>query len=208
MPTASTAQICGNNESFEPYTSNLYTRRVLSGEYICGNPHLVRDCIKLGIWNTETRNRLVADQGSVQNIVGLPQEYKRIYKTIWEISQKQLIKLAAARAPYICQSQSMNIYFADPSIAKLSASHLFAWEQGLKTGQYYLRSRPAKDAIQFTLDNEALGADKAVTQNLSKADMDKKRRDERHSKKRAATVKVEDVDKEASKVVSTNLNKK
>lgn len=102
----------------------------------------------------------------------------------------------------------MNIYFADPSIAKLSASHLFAWEQGLKTGQYYLRSRPAKDAIQFTLDNEALGADKAVTQNLSKADMDKKRRDERHSKKRAATVKVEDVDKEASKVVSTNLNKK
>lgn len=136
----------------------------------------------------------------------MPQEYKRIYKTIWEISQKQLIKLAAARAPYICQSQSMNIYFAEPSLAKLSASHIFAWEQGLKTGQYYLRSRPAKDAIQFTLDNDAL-EDKKVTQNLSKADMDKKRREDRHSKKRAATVQVEDVDKEA-KVTATNLNKK
>jgi ribonucleotide reductase alpha subunit len=136
----------------------------------------------------------------------LPQEYKRIYKTIWEISQKQLIKLAAARAPYICQSQSMNIYFAEPSLAKLSASHIFAWEQGLKTGQYYLRSRPAKDAIQFTLDNDAL-EDKKVTQNLSKADMDKKRREERHAKKRSAVVNVEDVDKDA-KVIATNLNKK
>ena len=104
MPTASTAQIMGNNESFEPYTTNIYTRRVLSGEFICVNPHLVKDMIALGLWNAETRNRLVADQGSVQNIKNFPKEYKEIYKTIWEVSQKKLIKLAACRAPYICQS--------------------------------------------------------------------------------------------------------
>jgi ribonucleotide reductase alpha subunit len=102
MPTASTAQIMSNNESFEPYTTNIYTRRVLSGEFICVNPHLVKDLIKLDLWNAETRNKLIADQGSVQNIKGLSQEYKDIYKTIWEISQKALIKLARARAPYIC----------------------------------------------------------------------------------------------------------
>ena len=104
MPTASTAQIMGNNESFEPYTTNIYTRRVLAGEFVCVNPHLVKDLIKLNMWTAETRNKLVADQGSVQNLKDLPQEYKKIYKTIWEISQKQLIKLARARAPYICQS--------------------------------------------------------------------------------------------------------
>jgi ribonucleoside-diphosphate reductase alpha chain len=134
MPTASTAQIMSNNESFEPYTTNIYTRRVLSGEFICVNPHLVKDLIELNLWNADTRNKLVADQGSVQNLKGLPQEYKNIYKTIWEISQKKLIKLAAARAPYICQSQSMNIYFAEPSLNKLSASHIYAWKCGLKTG--------------------------------------------------------------------------
>jgi ribonucleotide reductase alpha subunit len=115
MPTASTAQIMGNNESFEPYTTNIYTRRVLAGEFVCVNPHLVNDLIELGMWTAETRNQLVADQGSVQKLKNLPQEYKNIYKTIWEISQKQLIKLARARAPYICQSQSLNIYFAEPS---------------------------------------------------------------------------------------------
>lgn len=147
MPTASTAQIMGNNESFEPYTTNIYTRRVLAGEFVCVNPHLVKDLIELNLWNAETRNRLIADQGSVQNIKGLPEEYKNIYKTIWEISQKSLIKAARARAPYICQSQSLNIYFGEPSSNKLSASHMYAWKQGLKTGQYYLRSRPARDAI-------------------------------------------------------------
>lgn len=104
MPTASTAQIMGNNESFEPYTTNIYTRRVLAGEFVCVNPHLVKDLIKLNLWTAETRNKLVADQGSVQNLKGLSADYKKIYKTIWEISQKQLIKLARARAPYICQS--------------------------------------------------------------------------------------------------------
>ena len=134
MPTASTAQIMGNNESFEPYTTNIYTRRVLAGEFVCVNPHLVKDLISLNMWNAETRNRLVADQGSVQNIKNLPKEYKNIYKTIWEISQKVLIKAARARAPYICQSQSMNIYFGEPSQNKLSASHIYAWKLGLKTG--------------------------------------------------------------------------
>jgi len=116
MPTASTAQIMGNNESFEPYTTNIYTRRVLAGEFVCVNPHLVKDMIELGLWNAETRNKLVADQGSVQKIKGLPDKFKNIYKNIWEISQKKLIKLARARAPYICQSQSLNIYFAEPSL--------------------------------------------------------------------------------------------
>ena len=174
MPTASTAQIMSNNESFEPYTTNIYTRRVLSGEFICVNPHLVEDMIQLGLWNAQTRNQLVADQGSVQNIKGLPEEYKNVYKTIWEISQKALIKLARARAPYICQSQSLNIYFAEPSLSKLSASHIYAWKLGLKTGQYYLRSRPARDAIQFTLDVDQL--DLGIAKNLSKAEMEAARR--------------------------------
>ena len=116
MPTASTAQIMGNNESFEPYTTNIYTRRVLAGEFVCVNPHLVKHMIELGLWNADTRNKLVADQGSVQKIAGLPDKFKNIYKNIWEISQKKLIKLARARAPYICQSQSLNIYFAEPSL--------------------------------------------------------------------------------------------
>merc|ERR1711935_557856 len=174
MPTASTAQIMGNNESFEPYTTNIYTRRVLAGEFVCVNPHLVKDMIELGIWNTETRNKLVADQGSVQNIKDLPQKYKDIYRTIWEISQKALIKLARCRAPYICQSQSLNVYFAEPSLSKLSASHIYAWKLGLKTGQYYLRSRPARDAIQFTLDVDALESN--VVKNKSKAEMDAEKR--------------------------------
>ena len=169
-----------NNESFEPYTTNIYTRRVLSGEFICVNPHLVEDLISLNLWNSETRTRLIADQGSVQNIKNLPQTYKDIYKTIWEISQKKLIKLASARAPYICQSQSMNIYFAEPSLSKLSASHIYAWKCGLKTGQYYLRSRPARDAIQFTLDVDQLDQTDIV-RNKSKAEMDA---DKRLKKKR------------------------
>jgi len=172
MPTASTAQIMGNNESFEPYTTNIYTRRVLSGEYICVNPHLVKDLIDLGIWNAQTRNTLIADQGSVQNIKDLPTEYKNLYKTIWEVSQKALIKLARCRAPYICQSQSLNIYFAEPSLSKLSASHMYAWKLGLKTGQYYLRSRPARDAIQFTLDLDLAAKEDYNSKNLSKAEME------------------------------------
>ena len=178
----------GNIVCFEPDTTNIYTRRVLAGEFVCVNPHLVKDMIELGLWNAETRNKLVADQGSVQKIAGLPDKFKNIYKNVWEISQKKLIKLARARAPYICQSQSLNIYFAEPSIKKLSASHIYAWNLGLKTGQYYLRSRPARDAIQFTLDVDALdikeGNSGFVQKNQSKAEMDA---DKRLRKKRKAT---------------------
>ena len=203
MPTASTAQIMGNNESFEPYTTNIYTRRVLAGEFVCVNPHLVKDMIELGLWNAETRNKLVADQGSVQKIKGLPDKYKNIYKNIWEISQKKLIKLARARAPYICQSQSLNIYFAEPSLQKLSASHIYAWTLGLKTGQYYLRSRPARDAIQFTLDVDTLDVkDSAyVTKNKTKEEMDAEKR---LRKKRKAT----EVDPKPVANAATDLAKK
>lgn len=210
MPTASTAQIMSNNESFEPYTTNIYTRRVLSGEFICVNPHLVRDMVKLGIWDNESRNQLVADQGSVQNIKRLPDRLKKIYKTIWEISQKQLIKLARCRAPYICQSQSLNIYFAEPSHARLSASHTYAWQSGLKTGQYYMRSRPARDAIQFTLDLDAVdvktGNQTYNAKNLSKKEMDEARRKARAQKRaRDADAPVEDAEVKTSAV---DLNKR
>lgn len=179
MPTASTAQIMANNESFEPYTTNIYTRRVLAGEFVCVNPHLVRDMIELGIWDNESRNQLVADHGSVQNIKKLPDRLKQIYKNIWEISQKALIKLARCRAPYICQSQSLNIYFAEPTHAKLSASHIYAWKLGLKTGQYYMRSRPARDAIQFTLDLDKVDVKDEglyIKKNLSKKEMDEQKK--------------------------------
>lgn len=134
MPTASTSQILGNNESFEPYTTNLYTRRVLAGEFVCVNPHLVRDLIALGLWTDDVRTQLVADNGSIQKIKAVPQEYKNLYKTTWEISQKQLINLARARAPFICQSQSLNIYMAEASYNKLTSAHFHAWSLGLKTG--------------------------------------------------------------------------
>lgn len=165
MPTASTSQILGNNESFEPFTSNVYTRRVLAGEFICVNKHLVADLIDLGLWTSEIKNRIVADNGSVQNVPGIPENLKKLYKTIWEISQKVLIDMAAARGPYICQSQSLNLYQQDPRFDRMSAMHFHAWKQGLKTGQYYFRSRPARDAIKFTVDVEKLleGADKGNT---------------------------------------------
>ena len=127
MPTASTSQILGNNESFEPYTTNIYTRRVLAGEFVCVNPHLVRDLINIGLWTDEIRNTLVAHNGSVQNIKEIPQDLKDLYKTVWEIPQKQLINLARARAPFICQSQSLNIYMAEATFNKLSSAHFYAW---------------------------------------------------------------------------------
>mmetsp|Transcript_38374 Transcript_38374/g.36735 ORF Transcript_38374/g.36735 Transcript_38374/m.36735 type:complete len:182 (-) Transcript_38374:256-801(-) len=156
MPTASTSQILGNNESFEPYTSNVYTRRVLAGEFICVNPHLVKDLIELGLWNSTTKNTLLAYNGSVQNIKGLPEDVKNLYKTVWEISQKTLINLATTRGPYICQSQSLNLYLAEPNYSKMTSMHFLTWKSGMKTGQYYLRSRPARDAIKFTVNVEEL----------------------------------------------------
>ena len=156
MPTASTSQILGNNESFEPFTSNIYTRRVLSGEYICVNKHLVRDLIKLGLWTSSIKNQIIADNGSVQGIKEIPDNFKQIYKTVWEIKQRQMIDLAVSRGPYICQSQSLNLYMKDPDPEKMTSMHFNAWRKGLKTGQYYFRSQPARDAIKFTVNVESL----------------------------------------------------
>ncbi len=156
MPTASTSQILGNNECFEPYTSNIYTRRTLSGEFIVVNKHLMKDLIDLGLWNDTMRNRLISTNGSVQSVPGIPQNIKDLYKTVWEISQKIIIEMAADRGAYICQSQSMNIFMQDPNFGKLTSMHFYAWKKGLKTGMYYLRSQAATSAIKFTLDKSQL----------------------------------------------------
>lgn len=152
MPTASTSQILGNNECFEPYTSNIYTRRTLSGEFIVVNKHLMKDLIELGLWNDAMKNRLIAANGSIQEIPEIPQNIKDLYKTVWEISQKAIIDMAADRGAYICQSQSMNVHIQDPNFGKLTSMHFYAWKRGLKTGMYYLRSKAATDAIKFTVD--------------------------------------------------------
>ncbi|MCL4131460.1 UNVERIFIED_CONTAM: hypothetical protein GTU68_035458 [Idotea baltica] len=156
MPTASTSQILGNNECFEPYTSNIYTRRVLSGEFIVVNKYLLKDLIKLGMWNDELRNNLIANNGSIQSIDGVPQRLKDLYKTSWEIKQKSVIDMAADRGAFICQSQSLNVFMENPNYSKLTSMHFYAWKRGLKTGMYYLRSRPAVDPIKFTVDAELM----------------------------------------------------
>jgi len=156
MPTASTSQILGNNECFEPYTSNVYTRRTLSGEFIIANKHLMKDLISLGLWSENMRQKLIATNGSVQPIAEIPQNIKDIYKTVWEISQKAIIDMSADRGAFICQSQSLNIHLTDPNFGKLTSMHFYAWKKGLKTGMYYLRSTAAADAIKFTLDKTAM----------------------------------------------------
>jgi ribonucleoside-diphosphate reductase alpha chain len=152
MPTASTSQILGNNECFEPYTSNIYTRRVLSGEFIVVNKHLLRDLVDLGLWSDSLKNKIIASNGSVQNIDEIPQHIKDIYKTVWEIKQRTLIDMAADRGAFICQSQSLNLFMENPTYAKLTSMHFYGWKKGLKTGMYYLRTKAAADAIKFTLD--------------------------------------------------------
>ena len=154
MPTASTSQILGNNECFEPYTSNIYTRRVLSGEFIVVNKHLLKDLIKLGLWNDEMKNTLIAANGSIQHIEGIPANIKELYRTVWEIPQKAVLDMAADRGAYICQSQSLNIHIQDPNFGKLTSMHFYAWKKGLKTGMYYLRTKAAADAIKFTVQKQ------------------------------------------------------
>ena len=156
MQTASTAQILGNNECFEPYTSNIYTRRVLSGEFIIVNKHLLKDLVKEGLWNKEMRQKIMAANGSIQNIQEVPQRLKELYKTAWEISQKAIIDQAADRGAYICQSQSLNIFMENANFGKLTSMHFYGWEKGLKTGMYYLRTKAATDAIKFTIDKAAI----------------------------------------------------
>jgi len=151
MPTASTSQILGNNECFEPYTSNLYTRRTLAGEHIVVNKHLMRDLVRLGLWTEDMREAIMAANGSVQGIEDIPAEIRAIYKTAYEISQKVILDMAADRGAFICQSQSLNVFMEAPTFAKLSSMHFYAWQKGLKTGMYYLRSKAATDPIKFTL---------------------------------------------------------
>jgi ribonucleoside-diphosphate reductase subunit M1 len=160
MPTASTAQILGNNESTEPFTSNMYNRRVLAGEFTVVNKHLLRELTAMGIWTDSVRNRIIADRGSIQNVAEIPKSVRDVYKTVWEIPQKVILDMAADRAPYICQSQSMNIHIAEPNSKKLTSMHFYAWKKGLKTGMYYLRTRPKADAIQFTVNQEQVVADR------------------------------------------------
>ncbi|MGB1041681.1 MAG: ribonucleoside-diphosphate reductase subunit alpha, partial [Flavobacteriales bacterium] len=162
MPTASTASILGNNECFEPYTSNLYTRRVLSGEFIIVNKHLLRDLVNLGLWNNDLKNKVMIGNGSIQHIEEIPQEIKDLYKTAWEISQKSILNMAADRGAYICQSQSLNIFMENANFGKLTSMHFYGWKKGLKTGMYYLRTKSAVDAIKFTATKEKKAAPKPV----------------------------------------------
>jgi ribonucleoside-diphosphate reductase alpha chain len=154
MPTASTSQIFGNNECFEPYTSNIYTRRVLSGEFIIVNKHLLKDLVNLGVWNTAMKNRIVEANGSIQDIAEIPAGIKELYKTVWEIRQRSLIDMAADRGAFICQSQSLNLFVDNPTISKLTSMHFYAWKKGLKTGIYYLRTQAAAQAVQFTVEKQ------------------------------------------------------
>ncbi|KEP51375.1 ribonucleoside-diphosphate reductase, alpha subunit [Rhizoctonia solani 123E] len=156
MPTASTSQILGFNECFEPYTSNIYTRRVLAGEFQVVCPWLLRDLVSLGLWDDDMKNMIIASGGSIQNIPGIPDDIKAIYKTVWEISQKTVLNLAAERGAFICQSQSLNVHLQSPTARQLTSMHFYGWKKGLKTGMYYLRTRPAAQAIQFTVDQSVI----------------------------------------------------
>ena len=176
MPTASTSQILGNNECFEPYTSNIYTRRVLSGEFIVVNKHLLKDLINLNLWDDSMKDRLMEANGSIQEIKEIPENIKLLYRTVWEISQKSIINMAADRGAYICQSQSMNIHMQDATFGKLTSMHFHAWKKGLKTGLYYLRTKAATDAIKFTIvkDEKKSIEEKAEEQAAIQCSIDNK----------------------------------
>ena len=170
MPTASTSQIFGNNECFEPYTSNIYSRRVLSGEFVIVNKHLLKDLVQLGLWNNDMKNKIILANGSVQGIEEIPADIKEIYKTVWEIKQKHLIDMAADRGAFICQSQSLNLFVERPTSAKLTSMHFYAWKKGLKTGMYYLRSQAATQAVQFTVEKQEKQIAAPVSVNASATD--------------------------------------
>jgi ribonucleoside-diphosphate reductase alpha chain len=154
MPTASTSQILGNNECFEPYTSNIYTRRVLSGEFIVVNKYLLRDLVNRGLWDTEMKDKIITANGSIQDIAEIPADVKELYKTVWEIKMRSIIDMAADRGAYVCQSQSLNLFINAPNASKLTSMHFYAWKKGLKTGMYYLRTQAASQAVKFTVENQ------------------------------------------------------
>ncbi|KAJ2960924.1 hypothetical protein NQZ79_g3777 [Umbelopsis isabellina] len=181
MPTASTSQILGNNECFEPYTSNIYTRRVMSGEFQVVNQHLLKDLIERGLWNERIKNMIIAHNGSVQQVPEIPDDLKKLYKTVWELSQRVIIDMAADRGAFVDQSQSLNLFMAEPTSGKLTSMHFYSWQKGLKTGMYYLRSRPAVDAIKvnyailidayFTVDQNALKNLSVAEQNSNEENL-------------------------------------
>ena len=154
MPTASTSQILGNNEAFEPYTSNIYTRRVLSGEFIVVNKHLLEDLVELGLWDNDMKENIMRANGSVQHIESIPADLRELYKTVWELSMKDIIDMARHRGYFIDQSQSLNLFMKDPDFGKLTSMHFYGWKSGLKTGMYYLRTKSAVNATQFTVSKE------------------------------------------------------
>jgi ribonucleoside-diphosphate reductase alpha chain len=170
MPTASTSQILGNNEAFEPYTSNIYTRRVLSGEFIVVNKHLLHDLVRLGLWNDNLKQEIMRHNGSVQNIDVIPQDLKELYKTVWEMSMKDIIDMSRQRGYFVDQSQSLNLFMQDANYSKLTSMHFYAWQSGLKTGMYYLRTKAAVDAIKFTLNNDKKQEDLPVTESIDVED--------------------------------------
>jgi ribonucleoside-diphosphate reductase alpha chain len=163
MPTASTSQILGNNECFEPYTSNIYTRRVLSGDFIVVNKHLLEDLVERGLWNEDMKQELMRNNGSIQNIDGIPEDLKELYRTVWEMSMKDIIDMSRQRGYFIDQSQSLNLFMEGATMPKLTSMHFYGWKSGLKTGMYYLRTKSAVDAIKFTLDSKQKAAIPAVT---------------------------------------------
>jgi ribonucleoside-diphosphate reductase alpha chain len=160
MPTASTSQILGNNECFEPITSNIYTRRTAAGEFILVNKHLIKELIELNIWNEDMREKLIIENGSIQNITNIPDDLKERYKTVWEIKMKDIINHAIARQPYVDQAQSMNLFMPVNDPNKLTSALMYGWKNGLKTGMYYLRTLPASQAQKFTIDANKLDANK------------------------------------------------
>ncbi len=170
MPTASTSQIFGNNECFEPYTSNIYSRRVLSGEFIIVNKHLLKDLVQLGLWDNTMKNKIIAANGSVQNIDEIPADIKELYKTVWEIKQRNIIDMAADRGAYICQSQSLNLFVDNPTTSKLTSMHFYGWKKGLKTGMYYLRTQAATQAVQFTVEKQGSKEVEPVIPNINTQD--------------------------------------
>ena len=171
MPTASTSQILGNNECFEPFTSNIYSRRTLSGEFIVINKYLVKDLIKIGLWNSDIKNKIIVGNGSIQSINEIPRDIKELYKTVWELKQKDLIDMSADRGAFIDQSQSLNIWMKNPTFAKITSMHFYGWKKGLKTGMYYLRTKAASQAIQFTVDKFV---EKATVVEIPKVEIEKK----------------------------------
>jgi ribonucleoside-diphosphate reductase alpha chain len=169
MPTASTSQILGNNEAFEPYTSNIYTRRVLSGEFIVVNKHLLEDLVELNMWSNEMKEEIMRANGSIQHIENIPQDLKELYKTVWELSMKDIIDMSRQRGYFIDQSQSLNLFMQDANYSKLTSMHFYAWKSGLKTGMYYLRTKSAVNAIQFTVSKEKKVEDAPLTPEELKA---------------------------------------